>query len=228
MVGVTFIQMQKIDKLKLLCDLYTLKSLGFEYIDDIYTKDNPTAKSLPNDITSLKQMVQNCHLCQLSKTRKHTVFGEGDINAKIMFIGEGPGANEDSTGKPFVGKAGELLTKIIQNVLLINRGDVYIANIVKCRPPNNRVPNEQEVASCLPYLKKQIEIINPKIIVTLGATAYNNLTNDTTPISKIRGEVLQYKNSKLIPTFHPSFLLRNPSAKRYVFEDMKKVKSLMI
>jgi DNA polymerase len=221
--------MERVKKLKILSALYTYKSFGLNYTNDIQNinQDNLTAKNLPNDLTQLENIVQNCHLCQLAKTRKNVVFGEGDTNADIMFIGEGPGANEDETGKPFVGRAGELLTKIIENVLEIKRDNVYIANIVKCRPPGNRVPAPEEVESCIPYLLKQINIINPKIIVTLGATAYNNLTNDTTPISKIRGEVLNFLDAKLIPTFHPSFLLRNPSAKKFVFMDMKKVKALL-
>ena len=220
--------MDKIKKLQLLNTLYKYKSLGLKYSDDIQdiNQNNITTQSLPNTLKSLENIVHHCHLCQLSKTRKNVVFGEGDANADIMFIGEGPGANEDETGKPFVGKAGELLTKIIENVLSLKREQVYIANIVKCRPPNNRVPTQNEVESCLPYLLKQIKLIKPKIIITLGATAYNNLTNDKTPISKIRGEVLPFTNAKLIPTFHPSFLLRNPSAKKYVFADMKKVKRL--
>ena len=220
--------MKKHKKLRTLNTLYIYKSLGLKYIDNIQdiTQNNNSTKSLPNNLNNLQNIVQNCHLCQLSKTRKNVVFGEGDENADIMFIGEGPGATEDETGKPFVGKAGELLTKIIENVLFLQREQVYIANIVKCRPPNNRVPTPNEVESCLPYLLKQINLIKPKIIITLGATAYNNLTNDKTSISKIRGEVLSFGNAKLIPTFHPSFLLRNPSAKKYVFADMKKVKRL--
>ncbi len=220
--------MDKLKKLYILNTLYTYKTLGLRYIDDIQNinQNNNSLKSLPNNLRNLENIVQNCHLCQLSKTRKNVVFGEGDISADIMFVGEGPGANEDETGKPFVGRAGELLTKIIENVLNIKREQVYIANIVKCRPPNNRVPTPEEVESCLPYLMKQINLIKPKIIITLGATAYNNLTNDKTPISKIRGEVLPFGDAKLIPTFHPSFLLRNPSAKKYVFADMKKVKRI--
>ena len=222
--------MQRVKKLKILTTLYNYKLFGLDYIYDIHytNKNTSTTDTLPNNLNQMEKIVQNCHLCQLSKTRKNIVFGEGDINAEIMFIGEGPGANEDQSGKPFVGRAGELLTKIIENVLHIKREDTYIANIVKCRPPNNRVPTAQEVKSCIPYLLKQIDIINPKIIITLGATAYNNLTQDTTPISKIRGEVLNFGNAKLIPTFHPSFLLRNPSAKKFVFSDMKKVKQLMV
>ena len=220
--------MRTLKKLHLLNTLYTYKSLGLEYIDEIQNIDqnDNSIKSLPNNLENLKNIVHNCYLCQLSKTRKNVVFGEGDENADIMFIGEGPGANEDEIGKPFVGRAGELLTKIIENVLFLKRDQVYIANIVKCRPPNNRVPKPEEIESCLPYLLKQIKLIKPKIIITLGATAYNNLTNDTTHITKIRGEVLTFKEAKLIPTFHPSFLLRNPSAKRYVFADMKKVKRM--
>ncbi len=222
--------MQRIKKLKILSSLYNYKLFGLNYIYDIHytNKNTSTTDTLPNNLNQMEKIVQNCHLCQLSKTRKNIVFGEGNINAEIMFIGEGPGANEDQSGKPFVGRAGELLTKIIENVLHIRREDTYIANIVKCRPPNNRVPTPQEVKSCIPYLLKQIDIIKPKIIITLGATAYNNLTQDTTPISKIRGEVLNFGNAKLIPTFHPSFLLRNPSAKKFVFSDMKKVKQLMV
>ncbi len=220
--------MNKLKKLHILNTLHIYKSLGLQYIDDIQDIDqnNNSIKSLPNNLNDLENIVQSCYLCQLSKTRKNVVFGEGDTNADIMFVGEGPGAHEDMTGKPFVGRAGELLTKIIENVLSIKREQVYIANIVKCRPPNNRVPTSQEVESCIPYLLKQINLIKPKIIITLGATAYNNLTNDKTPISKIRGEVLPFGDAKLIPTFHPSFLLRNPSAKKYVFADMKKVKKI--
>jgi len=155
------------------------------------------------------------------------VFGEGDPQADIMFIGEGPGATEDKMGRPFVGRSGELLTKMIENVLLIPREAVYIANIVKCRPPNNRVPTPSEAHTCQPFLQKQIALINPKIIITLGGTAYHYMTGDETGITKVRGTLLQQEGYTLIPTYHPSFLLRNPSAKKEVFEDLKKVKALM-
>ncbi len=222
--------MQDIDKLQLLKELYTYKEIGFTYIDDINFDDTQpyaTHSSLPSSLSKLNHIVQECHLCQLSKTRKNVVFGEGNPNAKILFIGEGPGANEDMSGKPFVGRAGELLTKIIENVLELKREDIYIANIVKCRPPGNRVPTDEEVKECLPYLLKQISIIKPSIIVTLGATAYKNLTKDKTPVSKIRGEIVEFNGIKVIPTFHPSYLLRNPSAKKFVFHDMLKVKKMV-
>ncbi|WP_281950774.1 uracil-DNA glycosylase [Nitrosophilus kaiyonis] len=219
--------MDKIKKAKLLKNLYYQKWIGYQYIDPINIENNHKNISLPNSLEKLKEIVKNCHLCDLSKTRKNVVFGEGNPHAKLMFIGEGPGATEDEMGRPFVGRAGQLLTKMIENVLEIKREDVYIANIVKCRPPNNRVPTEEEAKTCMPYLIKQIEIINPKILVALGSTSYRYLTNDTTPISKIRGEIVKYKDKILIPTYHPSFLLRNPSKKKEAYLDLLKIKSLL-
>jgi DNA polymerase len=201
--------------------------MGFSYTD-IQPSDLVTETvDLPHSMETLQKTVSGCHLCELSKHRHKTVFGEGNEHAKVMFVGEGPGAIEDSTGRPFVGRAGELLTNMIEKVLLIPRSDVYIANIVKCRPPGNRVPSESEAFTCRPYLLRQIEMIRPSIIVTLGATAYRYLTNDETPISRVRGHAIKTDSYTLIPTFHPSYLLRNPSAKKETFADMKKVKEQM-
>ena len=202
------------------------KELGIKYIEPI-KEFKEEQVSLPNSIDELRAITLNCHLCELSKTRQNVVFGEGNTNAELMFVGEGPGANEDATGKPFVGRAGELLTKMIENVLHIPRQSVYIANIVKCRPPQNRAPSSKEALTCRPYLLKQIELIKPKLIVALGATAYHYLSNDDTPISKIRGHLLEEKDYSIIPTYHPSYLLRNPSAKKEAFEDMLKVKNFL-
>ena len=202
------------------------KELGINYIEPL-KEFKEEQVSLPNTIESLRAITLNCHLCELSKTRQNVVFGEGNTNADLIFIGEAPGANEDNTGKPFVGRAGELLTKMIENVLHISRESVYIANIVKCRPPQNRTPTAKEALTCRPYLLKQIELIKPKLIVTLGATAYHYLSNDDTPISKIRGHLLTDKEYSIIPTYHPSYLLRNPSAKKEAYEDMLKVKSFL-
>ena len=202
------------------------KELGIKYIEPL-KEFKEEQVSLPNTIESLRAITLNCHLCELSKTRQNVVFGEGNTNADLIFIGEAPGANEDNTGKPFVGRAGELLTKMIENVLHISRESVYIANIVKCRPPQNRTPTAKEALTCRPYLLKQIELIKPKLIVTLGATAYHYLSNDDTPISKIRGHLLTDKEYSIIPTYHPSYLLRNPSAKKEAYEDMLKVKSFL-
>ncbi|NPA50780.1 MAG: uracil-DNA glycosylase [Epsilonproteobacteria bacterium] len=217
--------MKRLYKALLLKRLEMLKDLDYKYIDMPQEIDNEI--ELPSTLEELREIVLNCHLCDLAKTRRNVVFGEGDPKAKLMFVGEGPGATEDATGRPFVGRAGELLTKMIENVLYIPRSKVYIANIVKCRPPNNRVPTPTEALTCRPYLFKQIEIISPKLIVTLGATAYRYLTNDTTPISKVRGEIIKMGNLTIIPTFHPSYLLRNPSAKKEAYMDMLKVKEFL-
>ncbi len=211
----------------LLKQLYQLKQLGYRYTNITPYKEDEPNLILPNQLDTLKKQADNCHLCQLSKSRQKVVFGEGNPNADLLFIGEGPGASEDSMGKPFVGRSGELLTKMIENVLHIKREDVYIANIVKCRPPNNRAPTPTEAHTCQPYLLKQIEIIKPKLIIALGATAYHYLTGDETNITKIRGTLHEQNGYTLIPTYHPSYLLRNPSAKKEVFEDLKKVKELM-
>ncbi len=222
--------MENLQELKLLRKLYLYRSLGIDYFSE---DKKPTVApnqqiDLPQDFEELDSLVHSCTLCSLSNSRKNVVFGEGNISADIMFVGEGPGAMEDEMGRPFVGKSGQLLTKIIETMLELKRDDVYIANIVKCRPPLNRAPTLDEAQTCLPFLLRQIELVKPKIIITLGATAYQYLSGDhDTPISKIRGEILEFSNAKMMPTFHPSFLLRNPSAKRYVYNDMKKIKALM-
>ncbi|MEA3433953.1 MAG: uracil-DNA glycosylase [Campylobacterota bacterium] len=211
----------------LLKQLYQLKQLGYSYTNITAYKEDELDLSLPNTLEALQKQAQNCHLCELSKSRQKVVFGEGNPHADLLFIGEAPGATEDSSGKPFVGRSGELLTKMIENVLHISRSDVYITNIVKCRPPNNQVPTPTQAHTCQPYLLKQIELIKPKLIVTLGATAYHYLTGDETGITKIRGTLHKQKGYTIIPTYHPSYLLRNPSAKKEVYEDLLKVKDLM-
>ena len=206
--------------------LHQLKQLGFKYVP-LVEKRSASPSALPDDLDALAKIVSQCQLCPLSKTRTKTVFGEGNPHAALMFVGEGPGAQEDTTGRPFVGRAGELLTKMIENVLEIPRSEVYIANIVKCRPPNNRVPTPEEAYTCLPYLHKQIELIRPKVIAALGATAYHYLTGDKTGITKIRGTVLDMGSFKLVPTYHPSYLLRNPSAKKESYQDLLTIKGLL-
>jgi DNA polymerase len=155
------------------------------------------------------------------------IFGEGNPDADILFIGEAPNSTEESSRSIFVGRAGEMLTNMIEKVLLIARSDVYLTNIVKCRPPNNRVPSPTEAHSCLPYLKKEIEAIEPKIIVTLGESAYHYLTGDDVTMAQIRGTINKQENYTIIPTYHPNYLLRNPSAKKESFADMKLIKHTM-
>jgi uracil-DNA glycosylase len=176
-----------------------------------------------NCLDDVRANIGDCKKCGLCEFRNNIVFGEGDPNANLMFIGEGPGREEDATGRPFVGRAGQLLTKIIE-AMNLKREDVYIANIVKCRPPANRTPLEEEIKSCAPYLMDQIKVIKPKVIVTLGSPATCTLLNEKIKISAIRGTFYDWNEGvKLMPTFHPAYLLRNPNDKRLVWEDMKKV-----
>ena len=176
-----------------------------------------------NALEQLKNEVAGCALCALSQKRTHVVFGEGSPNAKIMCIGEGPGYYEDQVGRPFVGKSGELLDKILDVCGFTRAEHVYIANIVKCRPPENRDPLPEERSTCLPYLLKQIEIIQPKILVLLGATALKGLIDPNAKITQVRGTWMMWNEYHVMPTFHPSALLRNERLKRPAWEDFKKV-----
>ena len=155
--------------------------------------------------------------------RKKIVFGVGPENAEVMFVGEGPGADEDRIGEPFVGAAGQLLTKIIEGGMGMPRSEVYIANIVKCRPPRNRNPEPDEVESCEPFLKAQIAVIRPRVVVALGKYAAQTLLRESTPITRLRGKWREYEGIPLMPTFHPAYLLRNPAEKRPVWEDIQSV-----
>jgi uracil-DNA glycosylase family 4 len=173
-------------------------------------------------LSSLEGEVSDCRRCGLHQSRTNVVFGEGDPTSDVMFVGEGPGADEDRTGRPFVGRAGALLTKIIQ-AMGLERGNVYIANVVKCRPPGNRDPEPDEIAECLPYLEKQIDIIKPRVICALGRVATQTLVGERGGITSLRGRFFEYRGIKLMPTFHPAACLRQPSDKRLVWEDIKKV-----
>ena len=168
-----------------------------------------------------------CQRCKLHTLgRKQVVFGVGNPSADLMFVGEAPGADEDEQGEPFVGRAGQLLTKIIEAIGL-KRDDVYIANIIKCRPPGNRNPEPDEVEQCEPFLFRQVEAIEPKVVVALGKFAAQSLLRTAEPITRLRGRSFNYRGAILIPTFHPAYLLRNPSAKREVWEDMKKARRIL-
>jgi DNA polymerase len=174
-------------------------------------------------LDELQAAIGDCRRCKLWSGRTHLVFGVGSPNARLMFIGEGPGRDEDLQGEPFVGRAGQLLTDIITKGMGLRREDVYIANVVKCRPPENRNPEPDEVASCEPFLKKQIEIVRPEIIVALGKFAVQTLLQSKVPITRLRGNWHSYHGIKLMPTFHPAYLLRNPADKKLVWADIKKV-----
>ena len=187
-----------------------------------------TAAAPSETLAAIRTDIGDCVRCKLHGLgRQQIVFGVGNPNARLMFVGEAPGADEDVRGEPFVGRAGQLLTKIIQSIGF-ERSDVYIANVIKCRPPSNRNPEPDEVASCQPFLLRQIDTIRPRIIVALGTFAAQALLNTVAPISKMRGQVHDFRGgAKLIPTFHPAFLLRSPDRKRDVWEDMKKVRALL-
>lgn len=171
----------------------------------------------------LKQQVNSCTNCKLCETRTNVVFGEENRNAEIMCIGEGPGYYEDQQGRPFVGKSGQLLDKILEVCGFTRNDHAFIANIVKCRPPNNRDPFPEERETCIPYLQKQIELIDPKIIILLGATALKGMIDLNARITKVRGQWMEWNNRLVMPTFHPSALLHNEKLKRPAWDDFKKV-----
>jgi uracil-DNA glycosylase family 4 len=190
------------------------------------TAESPESKA-QLDLASIREDIGECTRCKLcSLGRKQVVFGVGNPHADLMFVGEAPGRDEDIQGIPFVGRAGQKLTQIIEAIGL-TRDDVYIANVIKCRPPENRNPEPDEVEKCEPFLFRQIDLIKPKVIVALGTFAARSLLKTDAPISRLRGRVYDYRGAQLIPTFHPAYLLRNPSCRREVWEDMKKARALL-
>lgn len=209
--------------------LETEKAFGCE---EYLLEDAPLTKSKDKDadhslinkeklLTALSKRVSSCKKCELSRHRRNVVFGKGNPQAKLLFIGEAPGEEEDLMGEPFVGRAGMLLTRII-NAMGLERKEVYIANCIKCRPPQNRPPDSNELKACEEYLIEQVNIIKPKLICALGKYAAWNLLKREEPISTLRGKLYEFNTVKVIPTFHPAYLLRNPKDKALVWEDMKK------
>ena len=184
--------------------------------------DDPVAR-----LQALRDEVMPCIRCKLHQGRQHTVFGEGNPRARVMFIGEAPGAREDQSGRPFVGDAGQLLDRIITGAMGLQRQDVYIANINKCRPPGNRAPEPDEVAACLPFLRQQVEIVRPEVLVCLGRTAAQNLLSTTASTTALRGRELEYLGIPVVVTWHPAYLLREPAHKRETWEDIKRVNRLL-
>jgi DNA polymerase len=182
-------------------------------------KTKSPSKSL-DSLTKIAADLENCKRCKLCKDRQNIVFGEGNPKAELMFVGEGPGEQEDIQGRPFIGRAGQLLDKMIE-AMGMKRSDVFIANVVKCRPPENRNPEPDEIASCSPFLFRQIDTIQPKVVVALGKFAAQTLLQTEERISDIRGKPVPYRGSQLIPTFHPAYLLRNPSSKKEAWDDLK-------
>ena len=196
------------------------RDIGVEYLKKLNIKDKKTI------LEKISNEVAQCSKCELNKTRKNPVFGEGNINAELMFVGEAPGRDEDIQGRPFVGRAGRIFNEILSDVGL-KRDDVYIANCLKCRPPNNRDPSTQELIACFPYLKQQIETIRPKVIGTLGRYSTYQLTGKKGALGTLRGRIFTFGNIKVIPLYHPAYLLRNPNAIDIFVNDLKKLKEIV-
>ncbi len=202
--------------------MQTERSFGVEFIPRAKPTDSASGSEKAQRIAVLYEKYKNCQACDLAVGRTKLVFGAGDPEAQLMFIGEAPGYDEDQKGLPFVGAAGQLLTKMIQ-AMKLTREDVYIANCLKCRPPENRNPLPTEIVSCSPILMQQIEIIKPKVICTLGKFASQTLLQTQEPISRLRGRFHDWKGIRVMPTFHPAYLLRSPDEKKIAWQDLKLV-----
>jgi len=219
--------MKNLKNALLLKQLYQLKQLGYQYTSVTPYKEDQPDLTLPNTLDGLKKQALNCHLCTLSKSRQKVVFGEGNSHAKVMIVGDGPSASDDSFGKIFTGRSGELLTKMIENVLGLSREEIYITNLLKCKALDSQIPSPAHAHTCHPYLLKEIELINPSVIIAFGSLAYQYLTNDDSPMEKVRGTFHTQGDYTIIPTYHPNYLLRNPSAKKDIFKDLLKVKDIL-
>lgn len=186
----------------------------------------PKSGTRVETLDEIRNDLGDCRRCKLWKERTNIVYGAGNPHARLVFVGEGPGYDEDRQGEPFVGKAGQLLTKIIE-AMKLTRDRVYICNVVKCRPPDNRNPEPDEISTCFPFLKRQLEAISPDIICALGSVAANSLLEKEVFISRVRGKFFDYKGIKVMPTYHPAYLLRNPDKKKDVWEDVQKIMKMM-
>lgn len=195
---------------------------------DVPPREAPSAAppSERRTLDEIRRELGDCRRCKLCTGRKQIVFGSGDPRARLVFVGEGPGAEEDAQGLPFVGAAGQLLTKMI-SAMGLRRDDVYICNVVKCRPPGNRNPEPDEISACEPFLRAQLQSIGPEVVVALGKFAAQTLLREATPITRLRGQWRTYQGMRLMPTFHPAYLLRNPAEKKPCWEDLKAVMAVL-
>jgi len=209
-------------------ELEYFRDLGIRdlYVDAVRSDSAALTPGSSPDLPALQKFLEGCPRCKLSRSRTQIVFGQGNPKADLMFVGEAPGHDEDVQGLAFVGRAGQLLTKIIE-AMGSRRGDVFICNVLKCRPPNNRNPEPDEVASCMPFLEEQIRLISPRVIVTLGTFAAQAVLGTDEPIGRMRGRWRSARGVRVMPTFHPAFLLRSPERKKDVWEDMKLVRDFL-
>ncbi len=204
----------------------SITRIGLRPVSVPETQEQDDAVDSSEHLEAIREDLGDCTRCKLHKGRQTVVFGVGNPNADLMFIGEGPGYEEDRQGVPFVGPAGQLLTKIIEAIQL-TREDVYIANIVKCRPPSNRDPEPEEIATCRPFLERQVSSIKPRVICTLGRVATQAMLSTEKALGRVRGQVFSFGDAALVPTYHPAYLLRDPSKKKDCWEDMKLIRALL-
>ena len=218
--------MKSFQNLSLLQNLYRLKDLGFSYTDS-FSLNHKNTHDKASSMEELNLDITNCHLCDLSKSRTQSMFGYGKQNADLMIIDFSVSLSDDNANSYYNGRSGEILQKMIENVLDLNIKDIYLTHAVKCKPLNSNIPSESEYNSCKNYLFTQIEFIKPKVIITLGKEAYAKVTSENENFSSVRGHVIDFKNYKLVPIFHPTYLIRNPDEKKIAFNDLKTIKSLL-
>jgi len=220
------VHLKSYQNLVFLQNLYRLKAIGFGYIDhfDINIKQNIEK---PSSLSELSQSITSCHLCDLSKSRSQSMYGYGNENADLFLVDYTVSQTQDSTNSFFCARSGETLKKMIENVLLLSIDDLFLTHAIKCKPLQSNKPSSSEWNSCKNYLFTQIEFVNPKVLVTLGPDAYSHLTGDTNNFENVRGHVIEYKNYKLIPIYHPQYLLRNPELKKITLNDLKTIKSCL-
>ena len=219
--------MKSFQNLIFLQNLYRLKSIGFEYIDHFHANEN-IEHFQPNSLQELSRNIKNCHLCDLNKSRRQSMDGYGKINADLVIVDYMVSQAQDSTNSYYVGRSGETLKNMIENVLNLSVNDIYLTHAIKCKPLQSNRPSASEWNSCKSYLFSQLKLIKPKVIVTLGKEAYTHLTDDNADnFENIRGHVINYKNYKLIPIYHPQYLLRNPELKKITLNDLYTIKSCL-
>ncbi len=218
--------MKSFQNLVLLQNLHRLKAIGFDYIDP-FNINETTSFSSPNNIEDLNQDISTCHLCDLSKSRTQSMFGYGNTNADLMIIDYSVSDSDDKKNSYYSGRSGETLRKMIENVLKLKTEDIYYTHAIKCKPLNSNTPSSSEWNSCKSYIFSQIEFVKPKVIVTLGKEAYSKISEESENFEDVRGHVIDFKKYKLIPIYHPQFLLRNPELKKIALNDLKTIKSCL-
>ncbi|WP_295014749.1 uracil-DNA glycosylase [Sulfuricurvum sp.] len=220
--------MDSFQNLALLENLYRLKSLGYNYVDPITPNIQTPLSSLPDTLNTLGESISRCYLCDLSKSRSQSMIGYGETRAKLMFVDAYVSAAEDESSEYYVGRSGTMLRDMIEKVLTLKVEEVYFTHAVKCKPFGFQNPSPSECSSCAPFLSKQLELIKPRIIVTLGADAYQLLSGDSSDFERVRGEIIPFGDAIIIPMYHPLYLIRNPSLKKEAMRDLQTIKAQLL